>query len=764
MALLKKNLWSIFYILTLLFTLYFAFVSYAQWQQLFADAKNSQENTLKLIAGSTQALYRTNEIMLDILGHRFLEDTSYQDNQNAMNMLNAALEESPAIIAIALVDPEGNMLFATNNLDVSNFPNLLEQPQSRASFMQVMDSETMVFGRTYFFEPFQDWIVPIRKAIRNPDGSVYRVITAALRLEDSFGHIVKTIDHENRYISLIVREDMHVQYASNGKELDYRPYQELLANSKQEAMKQAIAKAHSNELDGFWHDYQPISYVDSSEDTSQLVSIQYNTDYNLWFMLMTKMEVLWKEFAKVLGAYFLIFMSVEGMLYVLFRIIATAEAKRNADLLHQATHDQLTGLLNRSYLKNNVHHWIYPEARPFGLLYVDLDNFKNVNDSFGHHHGDLLLQELAQRLQAASPKEAALLRHGGDEFILLTQVDEDNALMDLAKQLIETASKPYQINSMRLHVSASVGVAKYPLHGDSIDDLLRAADIAMYESKRLKNSVHIFKDTMQETYLRNVNIEQALRGGLENHELFMVYQPQISADGSFYGVEALVRWDSSILGSVPPDAFIPVAEASGQMPILGRYIIETTFADIKQIRHTLGRSFSTSINLSARQLLEPDFASYFIGKMQQENIEGRWLTLEITESLLIEDIPSVLPLLHTLKSYGVQLSMDDFGTGYSSLSMLRMLPIDELKIDKSFIDAALTDKSAQQMAQSIVTIGKNLEMDVIAEGIETQEQLEMLTRFGCDRFQGYYFARPLDKEDLAHFVKEKLSLISHRPV
>ncbi|GAB2602320.1 bifunctional diguanylate cyclase/phosphodiesterase [Nitrincola alkalisediminis] len=754
MALLKKNLWSIFYILTTCLTLYFAYVSYAQWQRLFGNAQNSQENTLRLIANSTQALYRTNEIMLDILGHRFLEDASYQDNQSAMDILDAALEGSPAIISIALVDPQGNMLFATNNLDVSNFPNLLEQPQSRESFIEVMNSDTMVFGRTYFFEPFQDWIVPIRKAIRNPDGSVYRVITAALRLDDSFGHLVKNIDQENRYLSLIVRDDMYVQYASDSQGNEFSRYQQLLPTNKQQAMITAIERLHGNiQEDAFWRLDQPLSFVYTSEKSPQLISFQNNTVYKLRFMLMTPLDALWKDFAKLFSAHFLIFLSVVGVLYALFRIIATAEAKRNADLLHQATHDQLTGLLNRSYLNKNVHYWIHPQASPFGLLYLDLDNFKNINDSFGHHLGDMLLQELAKRLHAVSPKETALLRHGGDEFILLSSIHDDSELVDLANTLIETASKPYLINSMRLNVGASVGIAKYPEHGECIDDLLRAADIAMYESKRLKNSVHLFQDTMQENYLRNVNIEQALRGAIENHELHMVYQPQVSTDGSFYGVEALIRWTNPRLGSIPPDAFIPIAEESGQMPTLGRYIIETTFADIQQIQHSLGISFSTSINLSARQLLEPDFATYFINKMQQENIEGVWLTLEITESLLIEDTSSVLPLLHAIKNKGVQLSMDDFGTGYSSLSMLRMLPIDELKIDKSFIDAALTSKNAQQMAQSIVTIGKNLEMDVVAEGIETKEQLEMLTRFGCDRFQGYYFARPMDKDALIRYVK-----------
>ncbi|MDO8827016.1 EAL domain-containing protein, partial [Methylophaga sp.] len=740
MALLKKNLWSIFYFLTLLFILYFVFIAYAQWQRIFTNAKNSQENTLRLIANSTQALYQTNEIMLDILGQRFLEDTSYQNNENAMAMLNAALEKSPAIIAIALVDPQGNMLFATNNLDVSNYPNLLEKPETRASFLEVMASDRMIFGRTYFFEPLQDWIVPIRKTIRNPDGSVYRVITAALRLEDSFGHLVKSIDQRNRYTTSIVRDDMYAQYSVNDVWCSYPVYLETLPDCQQDMIESAIKKIHDDSLDDFWHSNQPISLVHSTEDGSNLASLQYNQNYKLWFILMTRMDVLWKDFSKSLAAYFLVLLSVEGVVYFLFRIIAAAERRRNADLVHQATHDQLTGLLNRNYLQNQLQQWIHPQASPFSLLYLDLDNFKNINDSFGHHLGDVLLQQLAQRLRSVTPQDAALIRQGGDEFILLTHIQEDSVLMELAQTLISTAAKPYQVNQMRLHVGASAGIAKYPQHGETIDGLLRAADIAMYESKRFKNSAHLFQDSMQEHYLRNVNIEQALRGAIDNHEIYMVYQPQIAVDGTFYGVEALVRWNSPILGNVTPDAFIPVAEASGQMPALGRYIIETTFADIKQIQSTLGLTFQTSINISALQLLEPDFATYFIEKMHRENLSNICTTLELTESLLIEDIQSVLPRLNALKSQGVQLSMDDFGTGYSSLSMLRMLPIDELKIDKSFMDAALTDQSAQQMVQSIINIGKNLQMDVVAEGIETQAQLEMLTNFGCDRFQGYYFA------------------------
>jgi len=305
---------------------------------------------------------------------------------------------------------------------------------------------------------------------------------------------------------------------------------------------------------------------------------------------------------------------------------------------------------------------------------------------------------------------------------------------------------------LTLIVGASIGISKYPDHGNSLDILLRAADIAMYESKKIQNHAQIFQDSLQDEYLKHVKIEHELRKAIEHHELFVVYQPQIDHTGSIHGVEALARWESATLGIVPPDQFIPVAEASGQMVKIGYFILSRT---LQEIQTTLGITFQTSINISVRQFMEADFLEQFLNAIHDIGMNKDLITIEITENLFIEDVDYILPLLHKIQQCGIQISMDDFGTGYSSLNMLRKLPIDELKIDKSFIDTIVEDKTAQKMVQNIIAIGKNFNMSVLAEGVETNEQIALLTSFGCDKFQGYYFAKPLPKDDLITFFQKR---------
>ena len=382
---------------------------------------------------------------------------------------------------------------------------------------------------------------------------------------------------------------------------------------------------------------------------------------------------------------------------------------------------------------------------------MDLDHFKNINDNFGHEYGDLLLVQLAKRLHQVVPNNAVIVRHGGDEFVIFTHITQENALLNLAQTMIEKISEPFHIQEVSFSIGACIGIAKYPEHGNSINALLRAADIAMYQSKKIRNSTYIFTPHMQENYLRNARIEQELRNVLEHNELFMMYQPQINLDGNIHGVEALVRWKNPTLGMVPPDQFIPVAETSGQIGKMGRFIISRTLKEMKDVQETLGITFQTSINISVRQFMEVGFLDYFLEMIREYKMNNITITMEITENLFIEDMEYILPLLIEIKRANIQISMDDFGTGYSSLSMLQKLPIDELKIDKSFIDTMVENDTTQKMVQNIIAIGKNFNMHVVAEGVETEAQKALLQSYGCDLFQGYYFAKPLSKEDLMQF-------------
>ena len=756
MAILKKNIWLLFYCLGFFSLILLVTLTYMSWKNIYREYQISQEHMVSIIASSTRSLFKTQETVLNVVGNRFLEDPQYKNNPRSMATLNSTLKDNPSMEAIALVTPGGTMTFSSGGYDISQFPNLLKQETSRDSFLQTLKSHNMVFGRTYYFAPINQWITPIRKAIRDDNGNIITIITAALRVDDTFGNFVANVDKSHNYfISILRDEDFYFQYVSpNSDESNHQIYLTPLASSSKERIVKAIMDSNNVTIEDVKEHESMLSFLyTATNGKTYLLSLQYDKMYKLWIHVRLPLEIIKNEFLKSLALYLLIYSLVLLGFFFLFRVIAKADAKRSADLIFQATHDPLTTLPNRSYLQKNIQKWLFTSAPDFSILYVDMDHFKNINDSFGHQCGDYLLVELTKRLKTVIPEDSIIIRHGGDEFVIFTHVTHDQALLVLAYHIIETVSKPYYIDKLTLNVGASIGIAKYPEHGDTLDMLLRAADIAMYESKKIKNNAYIFENTMQESYLKNISIELELKKALEHNELFMVYQPQIDQDGHMYGVESLARWSNASLGMVPPDQFIAVAEESGQMGRIGRFIINRTLQDIKEVQTVLGVVFQTSINISVRQFMEVGFLEHLLHAIAESHMSNIAITIEVTENLLIEDIDYILPLLHDIKKAYIQISMDDFGTGYSSLSMLRKLPIDELKIDKSFIDTIVEDETTQKMVQNIIAIGKNFNMQVVAEGVETKEQRMLLHSLGCDRFQGYYFAKPLMKEDLIAFFK-----------
>jgi diguanylate cyclase (GGDEF)-like protein len=391
------------------------------------------------------------------------------------------------------------------------------------------------------------------------------------------------------------------------------------------------------------------------------------------------------------------------------------------------------------------------------MLFIDLDNFKNINDGFGHKFGDAILVDVAKRLSSFFGKENLVVRQGGDEFIVLLQCKDESKKEKTLIDLIELISQPYQIDNMEFSIGASIGTAQYPKDAKNLESLMSLADTAMYEAKKRKNAFCVFSSELQNNTLHKVDIEHELRNAIKNNELWMVYQPQIKADGSIHGVEALVRWKNEKLGFVPPDQFISVAEETGLMPQLGDFIIKRSLEEIKTLQVEMNMRFQLSINISVRQLIEVDFLQKLLKHFELCDFERSRVTIEITENLFIEDIDYVLPLLIAVKEQGIKLSLDDFGTGYSSLSMLRKLPINELKVDKSFVDVILNSDEDNAMVKSIVKMGQTLKMYTVAEGVETQEQADLLRSFGCDVFQGYLFAKPLRKDELSEFLKDSAS-------
>ena len=749
MAILQKNIWMIFYILLFSTLVLLGFASYLKWNSIHEKYATDQMNLVKLVSNATHSLFLTQEMMLNILGNQVLRDKDPR-------ILDDLLILNPSIVAFGFADIEGNYLYTSSNFDKSKRPSLRAHTVTRESFDYTLTQKKMVLGRTYFIAGSGRWGIPIRKTVYDDVGHALGVMTAGIGIEGAFKIYTEDLSLGSyNTVTLIRDRDQFIQFQSSNHETPKNFYETPLAKDFLKNVLERIKQKYAISIETIKQNNQ-IYDVEISPPEGKLlqISLKYDARYELWILSQVDHSQIMYDFIQSVLSYVFIFIIVHTILFLLFKMIANAENKRRKDLVFQATHDVLTQLPNRSYFQQCMHDWIYESAPSFSLYYLDLDHFKNINDSFGHHFGDLVLIEFSKRLLAVVPKESIVIRQGGDEFIILSYLTNDDELLAHAQTIMHEIAKPYHIKQFSFLIGASVGIAKYPEHGNTLDTLLRASDIAMYEAKKYKNSVRLFVPFMQEGYLNRVNVEQTLRKALAKNELYMVYQPQMDHNGNVYGVEALVRWQNEELGLVPPDKFIPIAEASGLMPELGHFIIRTTLQEMKVLQLTLGVDFQTSINISIKQFMEDNFLEKLIYEIENAKMTHVSLSLEITESLFIEDIDYILPLLQTIHDMGLQISMDDFGTGYSSLSILRKLPIDELKIDKSFVDTILNDITAEKMVQNIISIGKNLDLSIVAEGVETQEQDALLKSLGCDRFQGYFYAKPLAYDALKAFLEK----------
>jgi diguanylate cyclase (GGDEF)-like protein/PAS domain S-box-containing protein len=434
----------------------------------------------------------------------------------------------------------------------------------------------------------------------------------------------------------------------------------------------------------------------------------------------------------------------------------TARKRLEGELNRQAFSDTLTGLANRALFTDRVAHALSRAERgvdPLAVLFIDLDDFKVVNDGLGHPVGDQLLVEVAARLGRTTRPGDTVARLGGDEFcILLESGVMPDVAQHVADRIVEALRAPFHVDGGELTVSASIGIALGHNGRNQPDELLRNADLAMYMAKRNgKGRSVVFEPEMYEEAMRRLEVAADLRRALEHRQLEVFYQPIVSmATGAATGVEALVRWRHPQRGLVAPIDFIPVAESTGLIVELGRQVLEQACRDVAAWRQA-GRvddAFDVSVNLSARQLLDPDLVADVLVALDGSGLPSSNLVLEVTESVLIDDLEASVVRLHTLKHLGVRLAIDDFGTGYSSLSYLQTLPVDVVKIDKSFIDRLEDGPEGRAVVSSIIELVHALGLTSTAEGVEKRGQLDVLRQLGCDTVQGYHFARPMPAHEL----------------
>jgi diguanylate cyclase (GGDEF)-like protein len=426
--------------------------------------------------------------------------------------------------------------------------------------------------------------------------------------------------------------------------------------------------------------------------------------------------------------------------------------------------DQLTGLPTRRLLMDRLTQAKARSARSGKrgvLMLIDMDKFKWLNDTHGHDAGDLLLREVAHRLTSHLREGDTVARLGGDEFVvLLAEIGPSDqevaaAAETVSKNLLAVLTQPYQLGNIVHSGTASIGITLFG-GGDVPEDLLKQADLAMYKAKGSGRNVYRFYDAqMEATVEERATLERELRRGIAAGELRLHYQPQVGPAGHLVAAEALVRWNHPTKGLVPPNDFIPVAEESGLIMPLGQWVLETA---CEQLAAWAARpetaALKVAVNVSARQFQQADFVEQVIATLRRTGANPRRLTLELTESLLVHDVEDVIRKMHELKSQGVSFALDDFGIGYSSLYFLKRLPLDQLKIDRSFVNHVLTDPNDAAIANMIVALGQTLGIEVLAEGIETVEQRDFLSNSGCYNYQGYFFSRPLPLESFERFACE----------
>ncbi|MEB0139274.1 MULTISPECIES: EAL domain-containing protein [unclassified Undibacterium] len=430
------------------------------------------------------------------------------------------------------------------------------------------------------------------------------------------------------------------------------------------------------------------------------------------------------------------------------------------ELEYQATHDSLTGLANRNLLSDRISQAIgfaKKKNLQVGLLLLDLDHFKLINDASGHGAGDEMLKQVAQRLNQCVRDTDTVARLGGDEFVIvLTDLPEGSDVDLLAEKILHSLSRPIAINGSDVFVTASIGISVYPRDGDHGEILLRYADIAMYRVKEHgRNSARQFVPEMGVTAISRLNMEGALRRGLENEEFTLHYQAKIDLlSKKVIGAEALVRWHHPQIGLIYPVEFIPLAEESGLILPLGEWVLAQACRQQVLWRNSLGSEVKIAVNMSSRQFRQEDLAERIAAIIHRTGADPRHLILELTESMVMQDVNSTLIALRALKNLGLSISLDDFGTGYSSLSYLRRFPIDELKIDKSFINDIHTNPDDAAIASAIIAMGLSLGLNVVAEGVEKKQQVDLLKTMRCTQVQGYYFAKPMDAAAFAQYYSE----------
>jgi diguanylate cyclase (GGDEF)-like protein len=742
----KKNIWLLFYFIVFISSMLLSNTLYQKYNAVLNETKIEQIYLTKHYQMALNTLFNEHETLDLLISTEYLQNSKLN-----INTFETVLSLNPLLTDIWIFSPSGDLEFST--LPNTEFTNLLTNETTRQWFQEALTSDRIVIGRAYLQKSLNKWILPISKKITNQHNETVAIISTGINL-NNFYQIHNKATNSFSTVKVILDNggfpilQTHLTPSKNTDFYNSPISSNTLFNYNINELKTQLIENENTALT------EPFIQGTSNSPTKKLLyTISYNTHYKFWVSAEIPYTLALHPFKNYAISSSLLFLLLITSIYLFFRWINNIEKSKIEALTYQTQHDPLTDLPKHQLLNQYFNLQQQQHETPCSLLYIDLDNFKNINDTSGHSCGDKILIEVAKRLkESLNICTGIATRYSGDEFVIVVNQDDKEAIIEYSEYLLKIISRPYYIDLNTFQMTCSIGIARFPYDGNNIETLLSYADNSMFMAKKRKNNYHFFSKDIHSQLMHNTEIEQQLHGAITNKEISIVYQPQLDNQQRLYGVEALVRWNNKKLGFVPPDRFIKIAEDSGLMPELGLYIMHKAMLEISSLKTLEKLDFKLSINVSVKQFMQSSFLKKLLQACIYHAMDKTSITIEITENLFIENLEQLLPTFDEMKKHGILLSLDDFGTGYSSLSMLKKVPFDELKIDKSFVDYITEQKSEKEMLKSIIAMGKNLGISVLAEGVETSEQVKILQNAGCDIFQGYYFSKPLSIDALTAFA------------
>ena len=722
------------------------------WQREERDAQDNLLMLASFLASASQAFFDELGNGLAPLGELLDQPALRVSPETLLPYLVTFQNRHPQVRAVAVFAPDGEMLLNTAVKPGEPMPDFrLDPPYIKQLLTDMASPAPYTVGPPEIGKAIKVWRFSVRHVVRGRDGEPKFLVQAAIPLENEGTFLHQLPVPSDSYIGLL---------RANGYQQARFPVADASATYGRVWPGPAarMVKTNPGMTKGFFSGSSPLATGDKQRvgaftkligmDLYAYVSVPASYVVDRW----------WRHNAPILISFLVFF----GLFVAIAYRVTRRERFHSNELLEQAQRDSLTGLPNRECLNRVLEANIAASSAgttPFSILFIDLDRFKGINDTLGHAVGDALLIKVAERIQPLLRRGDVLGRFGGDEFLLVLPGSDESGAILTTRRVFDAFSIPFEINGRALRITPSIGIALYPRHGDDIETLLKHADTAMYESKRLgRNAYTIYADQMGLRVRERLEMEHELRDALQNEAFQLVYQPIVSMrSGEIVAVEALVRWVMPDGRLRSPIEFIQVAEDSGLIIPLGQWVLRT--ACIQMTRWvSLGLDFRVAVNLSTHQFLDPHLKENVMTTLQETGLDAARLELEITESAAMLNPEDSITILGELSALGIRIAIDDFGTGYSSLGYLKRIPADTIKIDKTFVDGLGHPQDAT-IVRAVIALARALEKDTVAEGIETEAQYDAIQAMGCDTAQGYWISRPIEAAAVTRLLSTGTRLV-----